>query len=77
MVQHIFMFPPGPHKVDGETSERLHWLTAYARLLGGVEDGERAGVEEGQVAQLTLLVACRIKESIRYWASRVTTIALF
>ena len=44
--------------MDGEADGVLDGPAGQAGLLRRKEDGEGAGVEEGEVAQLALLVAC-------------------
>ncbi len=46
-----------PHQVEGEAGHRLYGVPADARLLRRVEHAQRTRVQEGQVAQLALLVA--------------------
>ena len=46
-----------PNQVDRQAVSLLHGAAGKARLLHPVEDGEGAGVEEGEVPQLTVLVA--------------------
>ena len=46
-----------PNKVDRQALRFLHGATGEACLLHPVEDGEGAGVEEGEITQLTLLVS--------------------
>ncbi len=47
-----------PHQVESEAGHGLYGVPADARLLGRVEHGQRTRVQEGEVAQLALLVAC-------------------
>ncbi len=55
-----------PHQVEGEAGHGLYGVPADARLLGRVEHAQRTRVQEGQVAQLALLVACeQVKGSLQ------------
>ncbi len=54
-----------PHQVEGEAGHRLYGVPADARLLGRVKHSQRTRVQEGEVAQLALLVACeQVKGSL-------------
>ena len=48
---------PGPHKVNGQGCGLLHWTISQSCLLCSPENSEGAGIEEGQVPQLTVLVS--------------------
>ena len=50
----------GPNKVDGQALCFLDRPAGETCLLDPVEDGEGAGVEEGEVAQLALLVTWQL-----------------
>ena len=44
------------NEVDRQAFRLLHGAAGKARLLHPIEDGEGAGVEEGEVAQFALLI---------------------